>query len=220
MPRIVPPRKNPVVDMTAMCDVSFLLLTFFILTAKFKPQQAVAVDVPIAHSQKTFTDAITILVDKDGKAYISLKESQTRYAMIDELVNRFGDKYPNLKTLTDEQKKIFSLTDTWGTSIENTNTVLALPPNEFKAYQEKQMQGIPFDSLHSQIGDWVQAARYATDGNIKIAIKSDKNTSVSHVQQIVKSLTQRDIHRFLLITTLSGGGEGETPAEGGEPKTP
>ncbi len=140
--------------------------------------------------------------------------------MIDELVNRFGDKYPNLKTLTDEQKKIFSLTDTWGTSIENTNTVLALPPNEFKAYQEKQMQGIPFDSLHSQIGDWVQAARYATDGNIKIAIKSDKNTSVSHVQQIVKSLTQRDIHRFLLITTLSGGGEGETPAEGGEPKTP
>ncbi len=220
MPRIVPPRKNPVVDMTAMCDVSFLLLTFFILTAKFKPQQAVAVDVPIAHSQKTFTDAITILVDKDGKAYISLKESQTRYAMIDELVTRFGDKYPNLKTLTDEQKKIFSLTDTWGTSIENTNTVLALPPNEFKAYQEKQMQGIPFDSLHSQIGDWVQAARYATDGNIKIAIKSDKNTSVSHVQQIVKSLTQRDIHRFLLITTLSGGGEGETPAEGGEPKTP
>lgn len=220
MPRIVPPRKNPVVDMTAMCDVSFLLLTFFILTAKFKPQQAVAVDVPIAHSQKTFTDAITILVDKDGKAYISLKESQTRYAMIDELVTRFGDKYPNLKTLTDEQKKIFSLTDTWGTSIENTNTVLALPPNEFKAYQEKRMQGIPFDSLHSQIGDWVQAARYATDGNIKIAIKSDKNTSVSHVQQIVKSLTQRDIHRFLLITTLSGGGEGETPAEGGEPKTP
>ncbi|MFN8288332.1 MAG: biopolymer transporter ExbD [Chitinophagales bacterium] len=220
MPRILPKRKNPVVDMTAMCDVSFLLLTFFILTAKFKPQQAVAVDVPIAHSQKTFTDAITILVDKDGKAYISLKESQTRYAMIDELANRFGDKYPNLKTLTEDQKKIFSLTDTWGTAIENTNTVLALPPNEFKAYQEKQMGGIPFDSLHSQIGDWVQAARYATDGNIKIAIKSDKNTNVSYVQQIVKGLTQRDIHRFLLITTLSGGGEGEAPAAGGEQKNP
>lgn len=212
MPRIVPPRKNPVVDMTAMCDVAFLLLTFFILTAKFKPQQAVAVDVPIAHSQKTFNDAITILVDKDGKAFISLKESQTRYAMFDQLIKQYGDKYPGLKGVTDVQKKIFSLSDTWGTDITNTPTVLSLSAGDFKDYQEKQMKGIPFDSAHNELADWVQAARYATDGNIKIAIKSDKNTSVKYVKDIIKGLADRDIHRFLLVTTLSAGGEGGAPA--------
>ena len=30
-------RGSTTVDMTAMCDVAFLLLTFFILATKFKP---------------------------------------------------------------------------------------------------------------------------------------------------------------------------------------
>ncbi|MEY4291989.1 MAG: hypothetical protein RIQ61_366, partial [Bacteroidota bacterium] len=31
MPKVKIPRKSTVVDMTAMCDVAFLLLTFFML---------------------------------------------------------------------------------------------------------------------------------------------------------------------------------------------
>ena len=38
MSRIKIPRKSTAIDMTAMCDVAFLLLTFFILTAKLKQQ--------------------------------------------------------------------------------------------------------------------------------------------------------------------------------------
>jgi len=33
MPRVKVARKSTAIDMTAMCDVAFLLLTFFILTA-------------------------------------------------------------------------------------------------------------------------------------------------------------------------------------------
>jgi biopolymer transport protein ExbD len=36
MPRVKVARKSTATDMTAMCDVAFLLLTFFILTAKPK----------------------------------------------------------------------------------------------------------------------------------------------------------------------------------------
>jgi biopolymer transport protein ExbD len=40
MARIKVPRKSTAIDMTAMCDVAFLLLTFFILTAKAKNRRA------------------------------------------------------------------------------------------------------------------------------------------------------------------------------------
>ena len=36
MARIKPKRHGVVTDMTAMCDVTFLLLTFFIMTTQFK----------------------------------------------------------------------------------------------------------------------------------------------------------------------------------------
>jgi len=200
--------------MTAMCDVSFLLLTFFILTAKFKPQQLVAVDVPIARSTKTFTDAITVLINKEGKAYIGLKESKTRADMLDQLIQKYGDKYPVLKTLNANQKRNFSLIDTWGTPIEDMPRVLSMDGSTLKKYQEKEMPGIPKDSIHDQLSDWVQASRYATDGNIKIAIKSDQSTNIEPVKEVIKGLTAKDIHRFLLVTTLAGN----EPAAGAEPE--
>jgi biopolymer transport protein ExbD len=216
MPKIKVPRKSTVVDMTAMCDVAFLLLTFFILTARFKPSEVVAVDIPNARSQKTLEGYVAIFVDKEGKAFVSVKETATRYEMITQMIERYGEKYPNLKSLTENDKKFFALIDLWGTPIGDMQRVLKMNGEEFKKYQEKQMPGIPFDSLNNQLGDWVQSARYATGGDIKIAIKSDKNTNIQPVKQIVKTLTERDIHRFNLITTLSGGGsveQVEAPAE-------
>jgi len=219
MPKVKVPRKSTAVDMTAMCDVSFLLLTFFILTAKFKPEELVAVNIPGARSQKQFTDAITLLVNKEGKAYIELGESKTRYQMLDQMIEKYGDKYPGIKTLTENQKNYFSKIETWGTPMEDMPRVLAMNGTELQAYQKK-MPGIPLDSANNQLCDWVQAARYATGGDIKIAIKSDKDTNIQPVKEIVKGLTSRDIHRFLLVTSLTGGGGGAPEPEPTDDKKP
>lgn len=218
MPRIKPKRSNPVVDMTAMCDVSFLLLTFFILTAKFKPQSIVAVDVPISRSQVKVDNVVVITLNTEGKAFISLKEKATRYAMLDQLGQKYGDKYPQIKGLDKNKMEFFSLTDTWGTPVEDMPRVLSMNGMQFKEYQEKQMPGIPYDSLHNQLGDWIQAARYATEGQIKIGIKADKNADVDYVKQVIKALTAKEIHRFLLITTLSTSSDAAAPAEEEKPK--
>src|SRR5579862_5717065 len=117
MPKVKVPRKSTIVDMTAMCDVSFLLLTFFILTAKFRPNQVVAVDVPMARSEKTFKGALTILIDTKGRAFVSVQESALRLAMLEQMGQKYPEKYPQLTKLTDKQKYSFQLVDTWGTPV-------------------------------------------------------------------------------------------------------
>jgi biopolymer transport protein ExbD len=208
MPKVKIPRKSTIVDMTAMCDVSFLLLTFFILTAKFRPNAAVAIDVPASRSEKTFKNALTILVDPRGRSFVSLNETFLRRAMLDQMIEKYGSKYPELGKLTENQKNTFALDDTWGTPIADMGRVLSMNGHEFTTYQEKEMPGVPYDTLHNELGDWVQAARYAAqetgDGSLKIAIKCDKNTTALYVKDIIKTLTSRDIHTFLLITTLAG----------------
>ncbi|MFN9115341.1 MAG: biopolymer transporter ExbD, partial [Bacteroidota bacterium] len=44
-------KKAASIDMTAMCDVAFLLLTFFILTATAKQPEPMSVDTPASTVQ-------------------------------------------------------------------------------------------------------------------------------------------------------------------------
>ena len=57
--------------MTAMCDVAFLLLSFFILATKFKPPEALSVVTPSSVSTKIAPekDVVMVTIDKDGKVY-------------------------------------------------------------------------------------------------------------------------------------------------------
>jgi hypothetical protein len=140
--------------------------------------------------------------------------------MLDQMAEHYGDSYPQTKGLTAQQKEFFSLVDTWGTPIADMPRVLSMNGSELKHYQEKEMPGIPYDSLKNELGSWVMAARYATDGDIKIGIKGDKNADVKYVKGVIKSLTDKDIHRFILITTLSAPakeGDAATPADAPKP---
>ena len=67
------PRKSTNIDMTAMCDVAFLLLSFFILATKTKPPEAVAVVPPNSVSTKVAKEeAILVTLTKEGKVFLLL----------------------------------------------------------------------------------------------------------------------------------------------------
>lgn len=77
MAKIKMKKKSTSTDMTAMCDVAFLLLTFFILTATAKVPEALPVDTPASTVQTKLpeTDLATITIEKE-KYFLTLKEEK------------------------------------------------------------------------------------------------------------------------------------------------
>lgn len=51
MPKFKPHRAGVRIDMTPLVDVAFLLLTFFMLTTQFKPDEYVEVTLPASHAE-------------------------------------------------------------------------------------------------------------------------------------------------------------------------
>ncbi|MCE7857938.1 MAG: biopolymer transporter ExbD, partial [Ignavibacteria bacterium CHB3] len=74
MPKVKVPRKSTLIDMTAMCDVAFLLLTFFMLTTQFKADESVIVDTPSSISEIKLpdTDILNITVSNDGRVFFHI----------------------------------------------------------------------------------------------------------------------------------------------------
>ena len=78
--------------MTAMCDVAFLLLTFFMLATKFKPDEPVTVVTPNSISEIILPDAdiMLITVDPKGRLFFSLDKKPVRRAVIEDINEHKG----------------------------------------------------------------------------------------------------------------------------------
>ena len=68
-----------------MCDVAFLLLTFFMLATKFKPEDVVKVAPPSSVSSDDIVDknALQVLFDKEGKVFFTYNDDANVGPMID-----------------------------------------------------------------------------------------------------------------------------------------
>jgi biopolymer transport protein ExbD len=195
MPKIQVKRQSVSLDMTAMCDVAFLLLTFFMLTAKMKPQDPVQVVTPTSVSNKkpTDKDLITISVGNDGKIYWGTDNQGIRSSTLDAMAYKYRIKF------TPQQKKVFRLTESFGAPIAALPNLLDTP----SAVRNKPgfQPGMPSDSLKDELFDWVYAARQRNP-KIKIVVKGDGASDYKVMKQIVASLQKQNINQFYLLTGL------------------
>lgn len=194
MSKVKIPRKSTVVDMTAMTDVAFLLLTFFMLATKFKPDEPVTVTTPSSISEIKLpeTDILLLTIDKDSKVYFSMDGDKNRVTLLEKM----GEKYK--LTFTDEQKKAFSLLSSFGVSIKQLGSYLDLDAEKRKNFKQ---EGIPSDSLNNELADWILQARY-TNKDLRVAVKGDGEAGYPVVKQVISTLQDKKVNRFNFITSL------------------
>ncbi len=195
MPRVKMKRKSTWVDMTAMCDMTFLLLTFFMLTSNFTKKEVIQVVTPSSISEIKIpeTNLMQVLVDKDGKVFFGLDRQEDRLAVL----KMMGDEYG--QTFTDKELKDFSLIPSFGVPMEMMKAFLDLPADQRDA--KENAIGIPTDSLNNQFREWVKYSRMQNKSLI-IAIKADQATPYPKIKDVMNTLQGLRENRFNLITTL------------------
>ena len=197
MPKAKLKRKSTWVDMTAMCDVAFLLLTFFMLTSNFVKKEPVLVATPSSVSEIKIpeTNIMTILVDKTGKIYFGIDGQDKRQQLIEKMATAYNI------TLTPEEIKRYTVLDLVGNPMQAMKTYLNLKP-EVRDLPNNNL-GIPADSTDNQFKLWVKSAK-EVNPDIRIAIKGDENTPYPVIKKVMKSLQELDQNRYNLITQLEG----------------
>jgi len=200
MPKAKIPRKSTNIDMTAMCDVAFLLLTFFMLATKFKPEEPVVVKTPSSISEIPLPDVDIMLltVDQKGRIFFSIDNKLKRKALIDDV------DYERQLKLTDAEKTAFALGASIGVTFGQLKSFLDLAPDK-QIELEKTAPGIPVDtsvlSVNNELAQWVKSARN-TNPKLRICIKADGEAAYPHVKKIIKTLEGWKIFKFNLITNM------------------
>ncbi|MBK7882552.1 MAG: biopolymer transporter ExbD [Chitinophagaceae bacterium] len=192
------PRKSTNIDMTAMCDVAFLLLSFFILATKQKPPEAVAVNAPTSVSSKVAPeDAILITLTKEGKVFLMLGDDTRKTDILDKL-----NTNKNLGLSESELKKLGKL------------SFIGMPLGAIKSaltagqdIPADKLPGIPItDSTNNELVDWMRSINDAYAGSDlkqleeKIVIKGDNFAKYPAFKNIKYALKKNNIFKFRIAT--------------------
>jgi biopolymer transport protein ExbD len=202
MPKIKVPRKSTNIDMTAMCDVAFLLLSFFILATQFKPEDALTVVTPKSVSTRALEgeNIVMITMDKEGKVYFSVDdENETQKKDIIDEIN----SVKNLG-LTDAEKANFT----------RVGSFVGVPFNQLKAYLQQnpdnlknvKQPGIPVtDTLNNELQVWMRAAVGAFQNKkMNILVKGDNDAKYPSFEGVIEALKKNDQMKFSMITDPEG----------------
>ena len=187
--------------MTAMCDVAFLLLSFFILTTKFKPAEALAVTTPksVSTNPAEQKDVVMITMDKKGKIYFSVSDDaqEEKQTIIDEVNQQ------KALGLSDADKKAFTRSGSYiGVPFSQMKSYLALSTDQL---QKLDKPGIPVDSANNELQVWMRAAYAAFQGSkMKLLVKGDNEAKYPSFKGVIDALKRNEIFKFQMITDPEG----------------
>jgi len=195
MSKVKVARKSTRIDMTAMSDVTVLLLTFFMLTSTFVRKEPVQVTTPASVSEFKIPEVniLSILIDPKGKVFMSLDKQTDMVETLTSVGKDYGVSF------TSAEIKKFRILKTFGVPIKSMKAYLAMTTDE----QDKVLKelGIPTTKGDNQFKDWIKSAR-AANPDLRIAIKADQNTPYKVIKDVMTSLQDLRENKYNLITSL------------------
>ena len=187
--------------MTAMSDVTVLLLTFFMLTSTFLQKEPVTVLTPSSVSEQKVPTAnlASVLVSPQGKVFISiagdadadLKDTwgteALRKTILDEAVTLYNRQHPrNQVQLSAQDREAFSKINMFGVPFQVLHQFLAMSQTEQDKFISDMTQkgvGIPVndnkDMDHlNEFQIWMRAIYNSGNDNLQKAMKKGEGIAV------------------------------------------
>ncbi len=199
MAKVKTAKKSTRIDMTAMCDVAFLLLSFFIMTSTAKLPEPYPVDVPASTVQSKLPDSnLATITVGENKVFFGVTGKEVRKVMLENMAAKYGISF------TADEADAFSLIDFFGADIRVLHQLIAMK----NADRNKPgvQPGIPADSTNNQLHDWILYARMATkqidNKDLDIAIKGDATIAYPNIKKVIDILQDQGKNNFFLVTGL------------------
>ncbi len=220
-------KKSTHIDMTAMSDVTVLLLTFFMLTSTFLQKEPVQVITPPSVSEEKVPDEklVQVLVAPNGKVYMNLtgaKDSTVlsteafRTEVLQRAYSDYSNSHPGAPKLTAQAVKEFSKLGTFGVPMKSLVNWIGLPMEKRDDFLKNE-GGIPIqlsvkDGPRNEFQSWLYAIKAVMQergigkewagGGRGIAIKAEQNSPFSLVQVVMDNLQTENLNKFTLMTSL------------------
>jgi len=194
-------RKSTSIDMTAMCDVSFLLLTYFILSATAKQPDPLDVKIPSStYKIKVPEKDISILTIGEGKVFFEVAGPDIKRATLEKM----GEQYKI--SFTEEEKKRFSVIGSFGVPMQSLKQFIMMDSDGRK--KSGVETGIPADSVNNQLADWLLQARKSVaelhSEGMRVSLKGDAKEEYPAIKKVIDILQKQKINKFSLITSAEG----------------
>jgi biopolymer transport protein ExbD len=215
MPKIKIPKSSPSIDMTPMVDLAFLLVTFFMLAASFRPNDPVDVETPSSISDKIIPDnTLTVTIDRGGRVFVGLKDPEANREMLGSMTAKYK------VSLNEEQMNNFVAMSSFGCTMQELPKYLQLSGEERKMFDTK---GIPTDSTNNQLKDWIFYGNIAAlntgktkyeeaklnnlnpdinDYKPKFILKVDNKALYVHAQNVIDVFRDLKLNNLNFITSL------------------
>lgn len=208
MANIKTSKKSTRIDMTAMCDVAFLLLSFFIMTATSKVPEPKPVDTPASTIKAKLPERnlMTITIG-DSAVYIGMSDRETRIAALEAMSLKYDIAF------TPQEINEFSLLDSFGVPLEQLKSLLALKNSERN--KPGTQSGIPYkgDISENELSYWIYYANAAVVTaqqakgeqrikEIEFAIKGGSKEKYPIVKNVFDILQKQNMNDFYLVTSL------------------
>lgn len=190
--------------MTAMSDVTVLLLTFFMLTSTFLSKEPATVITPSSISEEKVqeTNYVQVLVSPEGKVWLSMNNDTSqdysnekmRMAVLDKAAEIYNQTHSKKVSFNDQQKMAFAKLNTFGVPMAQMGEFLNLasqPEGQTKMDNwlagedpnPNHMTGLPISwnkdqDRPNEFQIWMKAMRQSDNPNLSEAIKNGTGVAI------------------------------------------